>query len=159
MDGVFITFLASFLIWLMFAGLGFLWIVDGKIKKEQVLHALFAVILAWVTAEMMKSIFPTLRPFHTNGFPPLTLTVPGGGAFPSSHTAVAFALAITVWLHDKKVGLFFILIALGVGLGRILANVHYPLDIVGGAFIGWLTAILVQHVHLPHLLPPSKRKK
>jgi len=28
------TFLASFLIWFMFGGLAFLWLIDGKIKKE-----------------------------------------------------------------------------------------------------------------------------
>ena len=41
-----ITFAASFLIWLMFAGLLVLWIIDGKIKKEEALHALFASLIA-----------------------------------------------------------------------------------------------------------------
>ena len=142
-----ITFLASFLIWILFAGLFVLWVVDGKIKKEQVLHALFSLILAWAVAEIIKALFPTTRPFVTNGEFPLTLTVPGGASFPSGHTAAAFGLAVSIWLHDKKVGLFYILGAVLIGVARILSNVHYPVDIIGGAIIGSLTAAVIEKFH------------
>ena len=52
-----ITFLASILIWLMFFGLIVLWVVDGKIKKETVIHALFASLVAWTISEIIKYIF------------------------------------------------------------------------------------------------------
>ena len=97
-----ITFAASFLIWLMFAGLVVLWIIDGRMKKEQALHALFASIIAWVLTQMIKGLLPTMRPFQLNGTMPMTLTIPFDGSFPSGHTATAFALAVSVWLHNKK---------------------------------------------------------
>ena len=101
-----ITFLASFLIWVMFAGLLVLWIIDGKIKREQVLHALIACIFAYLISLMIKEFFPMPRPFELNGERPLTITVHSDGAFPSSHAAVAFALGVTVWLHNKKIVCF-----------------------------------------------------
>jgi hypothetical protein len=35
MEDLIVMFCATFLIWLLFAGLGVLWVIDGKIKKEQ----------------------------------------------------------------------------------------------------------------------------
>lgn len=70
-----VTFLASILIWLMFFGLIVLWIIDGKIKKETVIHAIFSMGIAWVVTELIKYFFPTLRPFQvllTEHFPQVT---------------------------------------------------------------------------------------
>lgn len=136
----------------MYAGLLVLWIIDGRIKKERALHALLASLVAWGLAEMIKTIFPTLRPFQTNGHIPLTLTTPRDAAFPSSHAAAAFGLAIAVWLHDKKSGTIFILAAFFVGLGRVLGNVHSALDILGGAAIGSVTAFVLEKLHVDKLL-------
>ena len=148
-----VTFLASFAIWLLFAGLIVLWLIDGRIKKEAALHALASAAFAWVLAEMIKSLIPTLRPFQMNGISALTLTLPSGAAFPSGHASVAFALASAVWMHNKKIGLAFILGALGVGVGRILGNVHFPLDVLGGISLGILVAFALGRLHLFKALP------
>lgn len=148
MQNFLVEFLASFLIYFLFFGLAILWVVDGKIKKEQVLHALFAAFVAYLITAIIKIIFPTLRPFRIDGLPPLTFTIPGDASFPSGHSAEAFAVAITVWLHDKKVGWVFLGIALVVALARVWANVHYPIDIAVGALIGALVAVAVEKIHL-----------
>ena len=58
---VMVTFLASILIWLMCFGLLVLWVIDGKIKKETVIHAIFSCALAWGIAETIKIIFENIR--------------------------------------------------------------------------------------------------
>lgn len=142
----------------MFFGLFVLWIIDGRIKKEQAAHALFAAILAWIISHMIKELFPTPRPFEINDLPVFTLTslTQTNGAFPSAHTAAAFAMAVTVWLHDKGVGSAFLIGAFLVGVGRILGNVHFPADILGGVFVGSLTSLVVEKLHLSQILSPKK---
>lgn len=147
-----ITFIASFLIWIMFAGLLVLWVIDGRIKKEQALHALFAAFIGWLITEVIKNMFTTRRPFVTNGGSPITITTPEDAAFPSGHSTAAFALAVSIWLHDKKIGAIYMVSAFLVALGRILANVHYPLDTIVGALIGTLTSVTFDKVHLFSLL-------
>ena len=147
-----IEFCASFFIWFMYVGLVILWFIDGRIKKEQVIHALSASLIALLVAAFLKSIFHTVRPFIVDGLTPLTLTVPADAAFPSSHTAMAFALATTIWLHDRKVGWIYIIWALFVGLARILANVHYPIDIWGGAILGIVIAFSLEKIHFYDIL-------
>ena len=148
MDDVLIEFFATFLIWFLFAGLIILWFIDGKIKKEQVIHALVACATAFIIAFLIKIFFPTLRPFIINGKEVEVMLKPVDGAFPSEHTTLAFALATTIFMHDRKVGLVYLILALAIGVSRVLANVHYPIDIVGGAFLGTIVAVIIEKIHL-----------
>jgi undecaprenyl-diphosphatase len=151
-EDITVEFFATFLIWFLFAGLIVLWFVDGRIKKEQVIHALLASLIAWIIVLLIKHFFPTIRPFIQNGGEVDVLFKPTDGAFPSAHTALAFGLAVTIFMHDRKIGWFFLIGALIVGVARVVANVHYPVDILGGALIGTLVAVVVEKVHLFKLL-------
>ena len=153
-----VTFMASFLIWIMFGGLLVLWLIDGRIKKEQALHAFLSALFAWVIAEMLKNLIPSVRPFKVYGYAPLTFTIPMDSSFPSSHAAAAFAMAASVWLHDKRLGTIFAIGALLTGIGRILANVHSFLDIVTGGVLGIVSAVFVVRLHLGKLLSGGKSK-
>lgn len=143
-----ITFMASILIWLMFGGILFIALKGGKIQKKQALRAFLSALIAWVIVEMLKSLLPSIRPFRAIGYTPLTLTVPNDNAFPSSHAALAFALAISIWLENKKRGWLFIIAAIIVSLGRLLAGVHYLLDIVVGAWVGTVVASVISKLSL-----------
>ena len=159
MEGLTIEFFATFLIWLLYVGLIILWFIDGRIKKEQVIHALLASFIAWSLTMLIKYLFPSARPFVRDGRGVNVLFKPIGSAFPSAHTALAFALAVTIFMHDRRVGWFYLIGALLIGVARVLANVHYPVDILGGALIGTLIAVIVEKAHVFKLLTPVKRRK
>lgn len=132
----------------MFFGLIVLWAIDGKIKKEIVIHAIFSALVAWILTEVLKNFVPTIRPFQLNSLDPLTLTTPLDNTFPSTHTAAAFAMSVTVFLHDRKVGMLYLIMAGLVGVARIMAHVHYPADIVVGAVLGSLVSYISEKKHL-----------
>ncbi len=140
--------MASFLIWVMFAALLALWWVDGRVQKKQVFHALLATIIALAVSQLLKDLFPTVRPFILYSIPAKTFTTHTDAAFPSSHTAVAFGLATSIWPHHKKAGIAFILSAVFVGIGRVLGNVHFITDIIGGAFIGVSVALIIDKLNI-----------
>lgn len=152
MEDIAVMFFATFFIWVLYAGLIVLWFIDGRIKKEQVIHALMASLTAWVIVLLIKHFFPTIRPFMQNGGGVDVLIRPTDAAFPSAHTALAFGLAVTVFMHDRRVGWIYLIGALIIGIARVLANVHYPVDILGGALIGSLVAVIVEKFHLFKLL-------
>lgn len=151
-EDVIIGFLADFLIYFLFMGLLVLWVIDGKIKKEQVVHALFACFFSYIIAALIKHFFPTVRPYILNHQATDVFVTPDGGAFPSEHTIVTFALSVTIFLHDRRVGWWFLAGSLLVGIARVLANVHYPIDIVGGAFLGTIVAVIVERLHFLDLV-------
>jgi hypothetical protein len=45
------TFVASFLLWIMYAGLIYFWIAGKRIKRDVVIKALMASLIAWVLAQ------------------------------------------------------------------------------------------------------------
>ncbi|PCG20968.1 phosphatase PAP2 family protein [Brachyspira sp. G79] len=56
---------------------------------------------------------------------------------PSSHTTASFAAFFPIFLYfNKKYSFIALLIALIIGFSRVYLMVHYPSDVVFGAFIG-----------------------
>jgi membrane-associated phospholipid phosphatase len=47
-----------------------------------------------------------------------------------------------------RFGIIFLLVALLVGLSRIILIAHYPSDVVFGAYLGLSTAILLKRYYL-----------
>lgn len=99
--------------------------------------------VAWLISELIKGSFDTVRPFQNYDLQPLTLTVPHDNSFPSTHTSFIFAISSSVFFKNRKLGTLFILGAILVALGRVLAHVHYPLDIFVGFSIGIFAAYLI----------------
>ncbi len=81
------------------------------------------------------------RPFISHDdFNPLF--EPIGFSFPSGHATAFFAIAAVIYSWNKKIGSVFFLAALMIGLARIFAGVHYPLDILGGAILGMIVGFI-----------------
>lgn len=135
-------FLASISVWILIFLLFYLWIYLKKLNNRQMLHIVFSALVAWGSTEFIKNIVGSLRPYQVNGNPPLTLTIPTGPSYPSSHTALAFAIATAVFLYQKKYAVVFFLLAFCAGIGRVFANVHYPIDVVGGMLWGVFISLI-----------------
>src|SRR3989344_1287270 len=102
--------------------------------------------LAWSLAKILKILIHTERPFDIFGnVQSLFLEIGYVYAFPSGHTAVASAIALTLFFTHKKAGYIFMFFALLIGLARIAAGVHFPIDILGGFALGAIVAYLVAY--------------
>lgn len=94
-----------------------------------------AVILArGIITESIKFFYSVQRPFSLLGFSPLVSE--SAPSFPSGHMAFFFALAIVVWFANRKWGIWYFVLTAVMGIARIYAGVHWPLDIIGGAAVG-----------------------
>lgn len=64
-------------------------------------------------------------------------------SFPSSHTYICFAVAVSTILYGhKKLGFTLLLIAILVAISRIGVGLHYPSDVIGGALLGTVAGIV-----------------
>lgn len=65
-------------------------------------------------------------------------------AFPSGHATTAFAVAglYALGLRTRLAFVLAVTIAVLAALSRSVVGVHWPLDILAGAFGGWLSAVL-----------------
>ena len=67
------------------------------------------------------------------------------GSFPSDHTATLFAAAASI-RKDKNLFRLLLVLATLTGFARIFIGVHFPLDIVGGAILGFSIPVILDKV-------------
>jgi undecaprenyl-diphosphatase len=75
--------------------------------------------------------------------PEALVRVPHQPAFPSGHSATAFACAtVTAWAAPRLAVPAFILAA-AIAWSRVYVGVHWPLDVLGGAVLGMAVGAVV----------------
>lgn len=111
-----------------------------------VLFLALTVLLADQISVFMKETIQRLRPVHNPEIEHLVHNVLRKGGlygFVSSHAANSFALfAFTTRVfRNRTFGLLMLFWAVIFSYSRIYSGVHYPLDILGGAVLGWLIGV------------------
>ncbi|MGB7958147.1 MAG: phosphatase PAP2 family protein [Minisyncoccia bacterium] len=153
-------FFAEYLPYLLVAGFLVLVFYQSGTRRKFYLFAegAIAVILArGIVTEAIRFFYNVPRPFALLGFSPLIAE--SGASFPSGHMTWFFALALVIWFADRKWGFWYFVLSAAIGIARIYAGVHWPLDIVGGVAIGlasgWLVHSLFRGVRA-ELIPAKK---
>ena len=123
--------------------------------KELFLTAFASAFAARVViTEFIRFLYNRPRPFEIfsevtklidTGFIPL-VNHTAGGAFPSGHAALAFAVAAAISFYYPKTSIVFWSAAILTGLARVASGVHWPSEILGGVMIGVLSAWAVKLV-------------
>lgn len=144
-----IVFFASYLAYILVALFLILLLFSqySKRKKLQILliTGISAIIARFGIVELIRFFYQRPRPF-------LDLTVnqlltSNEWSFPSGHATFFFAIATIIYFYNKKWGIGFFIAIILMTIGRVVAGIHYPSDIVGGALIG----IIVASVAFPAL--------
>lgn len=116
---------------------------DLYVKKATVEFVWVAASItgALIIAVSMKVLLAVPRPFLSGMH---TLFVYGGyNSFPSGHATLFAALTFSMFLFHLVRGWWFLVSAIIIGLARVVAGVHYPIDIFVGYMIGALSAYLI----------------
>ena len=82
------------------------------------------------------------RPYECCGFARLIARDGAGKSFPSRHAFSAFAIAASWFAASAPVAVVLLVAAVVLAVCRVLGGVHFPRDVVAGAFIGSATGAL-----------------
>lgn len=120
-----------------------------SIRMKEIFVFCSTGIFSWFTVSFLKTIFSTPRPYEILNINPL-FTYGTMDSFPSGHAAVFGALAFgLLFLHRSAGSILFAILSLVVLLARIVSGIHFPIDIVGGALVGFLIAYFFHRLFRP----------
>lgn len=137
---MFIVFGAKYAIYLLFlvSVLCLAYLVHRK-QWRSVLFFCISLITSFGILFIASKLFSSDRPFVGHQ---VTQLIPHAAnqSFPSDHStaSMALALALFAFTRFRRTAYLLIITAVIIGVSRVAAGVHYPLDVLGG----FLTAAL-----------------
>ena len=125
-----------------------IWFV-GKDRAERrryqksTLLAAVAILISNFIVDIINSVYDRPRPFEDLG-DSITLlfyrsTDP---SFPANPMAVVFAVAMAVTLANRRMGYTLFAVASIYSFLRVYVGTFYPTDVIGGAVVGIIAALL-----------------
>jgi len=117
---------------------------NPKVSREKLICACIAAPFALALSRLISLVAPfRVRPIH---LPDLHIrladtlsshALENWSSFPSDHAMLFFTLAAGIFFVSKRIGLIALLyVSLIICLPRIYLGLHYPTDIMAGAFLG-----------------------
>jgi undecaprenyl-diphosphatase len=123
-------------------------------KEKQNWHSAAILAVAMITAmaftQLLKTGFNLPRPFQPLGNPSVPGVTPKYEApepinpgFPSGHTTNAFTTAGVLFGRYRQWSIIFYALAVATGVSMVHLGLHFPSDVIGGAFLGTFCATFV----------------
>ncbi len=142
-------FCAKYLIYILFAAAaGLVGYLAFKRQWRPVIFFGANLVVTFGLLLVASKLHLSDRPF-VDGQATMLISHAANQSFPSDHmtAAIAIAFGLTFFTPYKFIGGLAIIAACLVGFSRIVAGVHYPLDIAGAIGIGLVASICIGVVY------------
>jgi membrane-associated phospholipid phosphatase len=95
-----------------------------------------------LAALLLKIVVGRPRPFRTLAEADPLLRGDVHSSFPSGHAATSFAGALVLAYLFRRALPWLVVLAAGIAFSRVYVGVHYPLDVLAGAALGSVSALV-----------------
>ena len=114
-------------------------------------YLILSCLVSGVLHHILKILIGRFRPRYLfsqdlYGFSPLNFDI-AMNSFPSGHSQTIFSICMCLSIIYPRYVTFFLLLAVMVGISRIVLLAHFPSDVIFGAYLGIVTAILLNRYY------------
>jgi undecaprenyl-diphosphatase len=138
-------FSAKYLFILFAFTLVFFYLTFQANQQRMAFLAGVSTLIALGVAQIVAFLVSRPRPY-VNHVAHLLIARTNDPSFPSDHATFCFAIAMMIWLHNRKVGRLLMSLAVLVGLSRVFVGAHYPTDILGGVVLGIAVSLATNYI-------------
>jgi undecaprenyl-diphosphatase len=112
--------------------------------RRATVAAVLSAGLGLAAAKVISELVDRARPFvaDAHGVHLFSAHAADPG-FPSDHATAAFAIATAIVLRKRGWGIFALVAATVLSVGRVAIGVHYPSDVLAGAALGAAAALVL----------------
>lgn len=107
----------------------------SKDRRAAFIEAALSGALTIAIVKMGALFFDHARPFVTLHIQPL-IAHAADNAFPSDHAAAAGLAAAYLWPRSRALAIVAFVAACAIGVARVAAHLHWPIDIIAGIAFG-----------------------
>ncbi|AOT59713.1 MULTISPECIES: phosphatase PAP2 family protein [Streptomyces] len=126
---------------------------DSVTAAAGIVWAPLAAALAVLVNVPIRGFVERPRPFRDHEGLEVLVQGKTDYSFVSDHATLAMAIAVGLFIVNKRFGAAAIGLALAEGFCRVYMGVHYPTDVIGGFALGTAVALLLAPVALALLTP------
>ena len=116
--------------------------IPKKTRKAGICIVLSYILVFLIGQYGLKDLIARPRPCHIDKTVPLLVKRPESYSCPSTHSAWAFAAATSIYCYHKRAGIAVGVMAIIVGFSRLYLFVHFPSDVLIGAVMGIVLAVI-----------------
>lgn len=128
--------------------------------RKPAIVATIATPIALGLGAILASLVTRARPFAATDTIHSFIAHAADNGFPSDHATASFAIATGIFLSNRRLGAVLLAAAAVLGVCRVAAGVHYPTDILAGAAVGVVGALIAERLWTrmaPHVEPRLDR--
>ena len=126
---------------------------NKKTLRKFTILALIALLFSGLMVFILKHLIHEPRPFVSLADVHLLVVEDDPLSFPSVHTTSTLAVVTFLILnmkelakkHYKIIDVLLVIFAVMIPFSRIYVGVHYPADVIAGAIVGIVGALIVNH--------------
>jgi undecaprenyl-diphosphatase len=111
--------------------------------REDLTEGVLAGIATILTVKVASALYFHHRPFVVFHAGPLVAHA-ADNSFPSDHLAACGLAFGYLWTRNRLLAVVVAISAIIIGFARVIALLHWPLDVISGFLIGLATIVLIQ---------------
>lgn len=111
-------------------------------RSPMALRLVLTCGLSFAAVSAARYLLNTPRPYEVYSLPPLLPKDTRGRSFPSRHVFSIFVIGTSLLYLWPAVGAALLALGVLLAAARVLSGVHFPRDVLAGAALGILSAVL-----------------
>ena len=105
-------------------------------KDNRVIRIVLVTGISFILVSLFRYVIDTERPYVKYNFHPIIKKDKAGQSMPSRHVFSAFIIGMAFLYWYPPTGIFIFAVGVIIGVGRVIACVHFPKDVLVGAILG-----------------------